>query len=55
MTEQFLKDMYNKYLKRNPEPEGFAYWKDKLDSGVLTEAQVEDYIAKSPEAMALHS
>ena len=55
MTEQFLNEMYNKYLKRNPEPEGFTYWKEKLDTGILTQAQVENYIATSPEAMSLQA
>lgn len=53
MTEQFLNEMYNKYLNRAPETEGFNYWKDKIDSGILSQSDVEKLISESPEALAL--
>ena len=52
MTDKFLKKAYQTHLGREPEEEGFNFWKQKLESGKMTEAEVEKAIAESPEAQA---
>ena len=52
MVDKFLKQAYATHLGREPEEEGFNFWKQKLESGEMTEAEVEKAIAESPEAQA---
>lgn len=52
MADKFLKQVYNTHLGRDPEEEGFNFWKQKLESGEMTEAEVEKAIAESPEAQS---
>lgn len=52
MVDKFLKQAYATHLGREPEEEGFNFWKGKLESGEMTEAEVEKAIAESPEAQA---
>lgn len=44
-----LGSMYNQYLGRNPEAEGFGYWSNALASGA-SEDEIRNAIANSPEA-----
>lgn len=39
-NEQFVTDCYHTFLNREPEPEGLAYWREKLDSGEYSRQDV---------------
>lgn len=49
-NEKFLTEVYAKHLGRTPDAEGLAFWKEKLDSGAVTQAEAEELISTSPEA-----
>ena len=41
-NEEFVIDCYHAFLGRDPEPEGLAYWTEKLDSGEYSKQKVID-------------
>jgi len=47
-----LLDIYSDELGRTPDPEGYLYWQERLDSGMPIE-EVRNYVATSPEALGL--
>lgn len=49
-NEDFLKSMYVNLAGREPDAEGLAYWKGRLDSGDISRADVAWSFAESTEA-----
>lgn len=48
-TDQFVTLIYRNVLNRAPEPSGFAFWKDELDSGRRIRGNVMAAFSESPE------
>jgi hypothetical protein len=48
----FVEVLYENVLGRASDADGFAYWVEELDSGRLTEAEVLNCFAQSPENIA---
>ena len=47
--EQFIKVLYKAFFNREPDADGFAYWKDALDNKTLTRKEVEQSFVYSKE------
>ncbi|SHI06183.1 DUF4214 domain-containing protein [Marivita hallyeonensis] len=48
-NSDFVNQLYLNVLQRPGDPEGFAFWRDDLNSGDITRAQVLARFAESPE------
>ena len=47
-NEEYVRTMYELYLGREPDPDGFAYWINKLEEGA-DRSLIEDGFAYSNE------
>ena len=52
LEAQAVRDSYAKVLGRAPDPEGQAYYQERLRTGEITQAQLEQQLSASPEAQA---
>src|SRR5690606_898900 len=50
-SQEFVTTLYRGLLGREPDSSGLAYWKEALDSGASTRAQLVTHLSASPEAM----
>ena len=48
-TESFLTMLYRLYMDREPDGEGFAFWNEILEAGILGREEVAAYFGVSPE------
>ena len=51
---KFLREAYRVALLRDPDPAGFAWWLDQLNTGKKTKEQVLKDFVNSPEYTKLH-
>lgn len=51
-TEMHVGDLYNAFLRRGPEPSGFGYWVNQIDTGQRTRDNVRQFFVDSPEFQA---
>ena len=49
---QFVADLYNAFLRRGSDADGFEFWSSLLESGAMTSEQVRAQFGQSPEFQA---
>ena len=48
-NQEYLQDLYNAFLRRGAEVDGFNYWLNRLESGDLTREQIRQFFVAAPE------